>query len=153
MKSRLLFIVLGVIGLMCSCSTDPSREIRVTEITGEVWSNSSPADVFYENDDTLGLKTIHALIRFRNDFQYDRIDFVVETLTPDSLIWRDTLSVSYRGESPIETVSLTYTDVKTDYRTQSRLERTGIYRFRFVPAMPESYVETVIGAGIEITVH
>lgn len=151
MKSKLLFIVWGAMAGMCSCSTEPSLEIRVAEITGEVWSNSSPADVLYENSDTLGLKTIQALIRFRNDFQYDRLDFVVETLTPDSLIWRDTLSVSYREGAPVETTSLTYTDLKTDYRSQSRLGRTGTYRFRFIPAMPESYVENVIGAGIEIT--
>ena len=108
-------------------------------------------DVWYENSDTLGGRTLEVLVRFRNDFACDRLDFVLETLTPDSLVWRDTLSVPFGRNERIETASLTYTDVRTPYRDRSELSRPGRYRFRFTPAETALCTDEVIGVGLVIT--
>ena len=151
MKNRLpLYGFLVAVGLMCGCAGMPGESL-VQEVAPE-WSPALPVDVFYENTDTLGERAIGVLVRFRNDFSCDRLDVVLETLTPDSLVWRDTVSVSFGGGG-VETASLTYTDVKTPYRSRSRFGRPGTYRFRFTPANPGSCTEGVIGVGVEITTN
>ena len=151
MKGKHLFALVGVIGLLYSCSVGIPPRILVTEVTPGKWGEWAPADVWYENTDTLGRKKLDILVRFRNDFACDRFDVVLETLTPDSLVWRDTLSVPFEKKEFIEAVSLTYTDVKTPYRNPAQLLRPGPYRFRFTPAPAALCVGEVIGVGIEIT--
>jgi gliding motility-associated lipoprotein GldH len=151
MKSKpvpLLAAIAWLAGAMVSCTESAVGDIRVTEVAPGDWGPQTPAEVVYDNVDTLRHRNLSVLIRLRNDFPYDRLDFVVETLTPDSLLWRDTLSL--RPE-PVEAASLTYTDVKTAYRSGTILEHAGAYRFRFTPSMPETTVKEVIGVGVVVS--
>lgn len=135
-----------------ACIFETDRLSIVQEIGPGGWSQDRPAAAMFYNSDSLSYRTLSVLIRFRNDFSYDRLDVAVETRTPDQTVWRDTISVSLRPEfGGIETSSLTYTDVKTPYRTRVVLERSGKYSFRFTPMMPQASLEGVTGVGIEIS--
>lgn len=150
MKSKYWRIALCAAILFSSCVTDHVSEIIVSDVPVR-WSKLDPVEVAYENTDTLALKKMDVLVRFRNDFAFDRLDFVLETQSPDSLYWQDTVSVFCTLPALTEVSSLTYTDVKTVYRSHSRLSRTGVYRFRFTPLMPETYLKGIAGVGIEVT--
>ncbi len=107
MKSRLATGVMGVIAALAgliSCTEQPRGEIRVTEVAPGAWSPSVPAEVVYENGDTLRERRLAVLIRFRNDFAHDRLDFVVATTTPDSLTWRDTPTNLLKSQRGIFTI-------------------------------------------------
>jgi hypothetical protein len=153
MKSNKAYFLFAAHALaLTSCSFEINNVWTIVEISPGSWSASHPATTIYHNSDTTKTKTLTALIRFRNDFDFDRLDFVVETLTPDSLTWRDTLSVAYPPEPPKKQAkSLTYTDAEVVYRTGVVLNRPGLYSFRFTPLMPETPVDAVIGVGIGVT--
>ncbi|MDR0955075.1 MAG: gliding motility lipoprotein GldH [Rikenellaceae bacterium] len=155
MKSNKAFFLVAALALgltSCSWSWSWNRHQIVQDVTPGSWSAAQPAIVLYENRDTVFEQSLTALVRFRNDFDFDRLDFVLETLTPDSLVWRDTLSVAYPPEAKEKkATSLTYTDAEVVYRTGVVLNRPGLYRFRFTPLMPETPVDAVIGVGIGIT--
>jgi gliding motility-associated lipoprotein GldH len=151
MNPKHLTLLPVIIGWLASCSSWSDRAATVQEVGPRGWSEQQPVVVSYENTDSLERKKLSVLIRFRKDFSYDRLDFVVETFTPDSLVWRDTLSLpAGAGSGLIETTSLTYVDAKTPYRSNSVLGRTGEYRFRFTPLMPEEPLHEVVGVGIEV---
>ena len=147
MKARRIlrvFYYLAVTLLVVGCGRDSGREIVIREVPPGRWSARQPVAVVYTNADTLSHRSLAVLVRFRSDFRYDRLDFVLETATPDSLLVRDTLSIR---PDPAQAASLSYIDTKTAYRSQSLLRRAGEYRFTFIPLRP---VEAVIGVGIEI---
>ncbi len=144
MVLRLLFCGLAAL-LSVGCSDLPERGAVVREIPRGTWEARQPINVVYENTDTLSRRELAVLVRFRSDFAGDRFDFVLETLTPDRQLTRDTLSVR---PDRAETVSLSYLDTRTVYRSFALLDRPGEYRFTFMPLAP---IEHVIGVGIEIS--
>lgn len=140
MKGKILILGLLAAG-MFGCRDRGNA--RVADVGPGGW----PVEVVYENQDTTSLRTLSLLVRLRTDFGYDRLDLVVETVTPDNLHWTDTVVV-VPGE--LEVVSFTYRDIKTPYRSAVVLDRPGAYRFRFDLLRPGAAREKIIGAGIVI---
>lgn len=152
MKNKRWLALCGFVGLLCSCSTEPSREILITDFPTGPPGTVSFAEVIYVNTDSTAPKTMDILIRLLNESSGSgHFDFVIETVSPDSLVWRDTLTAPYIIRDATETSSLTYTDIKLGYRSQTQFERMGAYRFRFSPAVPGSFDKKIIGIGIEVT--
>ncbi len=145
LRTLRVFYYLAAALLVVGCGRDSGREIVIREVPPGGWNARQPVAVAYENADTLSQRNLAVLVRFRSDFAYDRLDFVLETATPDSLLLRDTLSVR---PDPAEAASLSYIDARMAYRSRSLLGRTGEYRFTFTPLRP---VEAVIGVGVEIS--
>jgi hypothetical protein len=136
MKGKLLPMLSAALTLGCT------GKAVVAEPGPEGW----PVEMVWENNDTLSRRTLSVLVRLRSDFRSDRLDLIVETLTPDSLHWRDTVTV--RPSVP-EAYSLTYMDIKTPYRSDVIFKRAGDYRFRFTP-LRLGTLKKVVGVGIKV---
>ena len=150
-NAQTLCVILGFL-LFAACA-DENRQIVTGETAPAGWGAGTPVVLEYENSDTLRLRDFYLLVRRRNDFAFDRLNLTVMTTAPDGRHWTDTLSVALTGPAYEggEAVSYLYTDYRTPYRTRTRLDQSGVYRFRLVPRMPDELLEGIVGVGLEIT--
>ena len=119
----------------------------MTETSQYRWNASKPAEVAFENEDTMSERSVDILLRYNSDFDYDRLIVAVTTVTPDGYNWCDTIGIPAAKE---KLYNNRYTDVEQSYRPGIRFRQQGRYLFRFVPVMPEPDVEGIAAIGVNI---
>lgn len=138
-------LCLGLAAGLFSC-LNPHR-VRMADTDPDGWSPADGTTVAYENTDTLSARDISVVVRFCNDFNYDKLALSLVTVTPDGYRWCDTLYMDVYGRLP--KVGL-YGEREQPYRRGVVFTQTGRYLFSLAPVMPASPTEGVAAAGIRL---
>lgn len=128
-----------------SCLSDDG--IVVTDVDPQGWAADAPAEVVYDNRDTLSERSLAVLLRYTARYAYNGVTLLLTTTTPDGFSWQDTLFVSVGNDKQIPVLNY---DVEHLYRNGVCLEQLGAYRFSFVPFSPAPPVQQISGVGIHI---
>ena len=118
----------------------------VTETPLYNWHYQDTATVVYTNTDTVALKQIDVTVRCGTGFRYDRIRLLLHTVAPSGATWNDTLSIPTGGNSEFGL----YRDLSQPLRSRVQLSDSGLYRFQFVPLMPDDKTEGIAAVGVTI---
>ncbi|MDD3108807.1 MAG: hypothetical protein PHV49_06335 [Alistipes sp.] len=118
----------------------------VTEVDPAGWSSQDEVTVRFENIDTLSLRNLNLVVRYGNNFLYDRLNLSVTTITPAGFRWCDTVSI------PLSDRQL---DLQSDhnhlYRRRMKLPERGSYLFQFRPVkMPQDTIRGIWAVGVDI---
>lgn len=132
------------ISLLLSCISD--GYIKIQDTKGGVWYVDDPMEFSFTPDDTLTSYNIDILARSSADYRLDGIRMAVETLSPDSLCWIDTVMLNI---PPAQDVDPYRTGVQT-YRSGVQFARNGMYMFRIRQLTGENPLKDIQGVGLVI---
>ncbi len=118
------------------------------DVDPQGWMSNAPAQVVFENRDTLCLYDIHVILRHDCSAGEGALPLRVTTLTPDSLTLAETICVPV--STPVRRRA-GMLESKTVYRTGAVLGRTGRYIFTISPAPGTGFVRGITAAGLEFS--
>lgn len=130
----------------------PSGDILLANVDNSGWSRDNASYIYYDNNDTVALRSLKLIVRQTDLFRYDRFVFSVETLTPDNRFFTDTVSVVTKNllDPGLAPGAVTYEDIEVVYKDKVNFNRDGKYRFRFSHLMPDSLLTGITGIGLRI---
>lgn len=142
----------GRIGLLLSIAAGwvsclQPHAVRMVDTDPAAWTAAQTVTVSYDNTDTVSARDIWTVVRFCNDFEYDKLRLSITTVTPDGYRWRDTLSMEVYGRLPH--VGL-YGELEQPYRYRVVLQQAGRYLFELAPLMPDTVTRGVAAIGIRL---
>ena len=138
--------MLGSVVVGCFSCLQP-HAIRMADTDPRGWNAHQPVTVSYQNTDTVSMRDLWAVVRFCNDFAYDRLELSVTTVSPDGYRWCDTLSLEVQGHLPH--VGL-YGEREQLYRRRVVLPHAGRYLFELTPVMPDTLTRGVAAVGVRL---
>ncbi len=144
-KSSRIGLLLGIAAGWVSCLQP--HAIRMVDTDPAAWNAAQSVTVSYDNTDTVSARDLWAVVRFCNDYEYDKFQLSITTVTPDGYRWRDTLSMEVYGRLPH--VGL-YGELEQPYRHRVVLQQTGRYLFELAPVMPDTVTRGVAAVGIRL---
>lgn len=129
MRCGSLFGRVSLFLIVLTCVSCMPKLIQyVTDINPAGWNGSEAAMVNYQNDDSVLMCDISLILRVDRTFSKDKLSLIIETITPDSLSFKElfTIGVNHNDNE-------IYTETEQTYRQRVCLNKKGIYRFRFTP--------------------
>lgn len=141
-----MFLFLVPLMLIVGCRMQPVS-VSMAETDSREWDARQAVEIFYENNNTISLKNIDALVRFERGFGYDKLGLAITTIDPVGYRWCDTVYVNFP-----ENTSRTKLHIETrqPYRTAVRFALKGRYMLRLSPVMSSGSAEGVAAAGVDI---
>lgn len=140
---------IGSTVILTACMADHGT--CVADVDPQGWSAREKAVAVYEHRDTVSLYDLYVVVRHDERSAGQEFPITIETQTPDSLAFKDTITIripSRRFDRAVERNS-SFFEQETPYRLHSLLRRQGVYRFRFTP-IERSQIEGISAIGIRL---
>ena len=113
------------------------------------WKTGDAVTAEFPNGDTVSFCDLYVVVRYDERAAGREVPLTVETLAPDSLAVGETITVRIPRRTfdrAIERNSVFF-EREEPYRLRARLQRQGVYRFRFTP-VGTTPVEGIAAIGI-----
>lgn len=136
-------VSLFLIALTCA-SCMPKLTQYVTDINPDGWSDSEVVQVNYQNEDSVSMCEISLILRVERTFSKQKLPLIIETISPDSLSFKESFTIAVNCND-----DEAYTEVEQVYRQMVRLDKKGLYHFRFTP-LNDDIVVGVCAIGVVV---
>lgn len=144
-------ILLVVIVLLSACGSNDIYNNYV-EVDAAGWSNDSVAYYRFEIPDSTVRYNAYVNVRHEGDYPYKNLWLLLERLSPDSVLTRDTLECilvdrkgQWLGDGSGSILHFAY-----PYRLDTIFERTGTYQLNIRHGMSDSLLTGIRHIGVRL---
>ena len=138
MRRRIAAYLTAIVVAVLAAGCAKPVESVVCHVNPLKWSR--PAEIEYDNRDTISLRTISFYVRTNSAFDAKELPVSIGIESPDSTLCTELQTWSFDSES---TPAPTRAIKRIGYRNHCKLNKKGIYKFAVTPTEPAHGIEAV----------